>query len=133
MISEYISHVIVLSNAKRSATDKVRILYDRDQPTARLVVRSKDDLDNPLNMTHCYLRAMSPIHLKCKFTYHFVQLDFLRLTRSRQYECQSIDVCCTLILSRLIQIVQFDLLCSRSWLLVPYGVSLLVIPTVLTA
>ncbi|KAK7056633.1 hypothetical protein VNI00_002350 [Paramarasmius palmivorus] len=45
-------------------TNKVRILYDRDQSTARLVVRSKEDLDPPLNMTHCYLRAMSPIHLK---------------------------------------------------------------------
>ncbi|KAJ3753797.1 hypothetical protein EV360DRAFT_96883 [Lentinula raphanica] len=45
-------------------TYKVRILYDRDQPTARIVVRNKEDLENPLNMTHCYLRAMSPIHIK---------------------------------------------------------------------
>ncbi len=45
--------------------DKVRILYDRDQPTARIVVRSKEDLEQPLDMTHCYLRAMSPIHVKC--------------------------------------------------------------------
>ncbi|KAL0578951.1 hypothetical protein V5O48_003043 [Marasmius crinis-equi] len=45
--------------------NKVRILYDRDQTTARLVVRSKEDLDPPLNMTHCYLRAMSPIHVQC--------------------------------------------------------------------
>ncbi|KAF9011494.1 hypothetical protein BDZ89DRAFT_1225510 [Hymenopellis radicata] len=44
--------------------DKVRILYDRDQPTARIVVRSKEDLEEPLDMTHCYLRAMSPIHVK---------------------------------------------------------------------
>ncbi|KAI0629850.1 hypothetical protein C8Q77DRAFT_1065052 [Trametes polyzona] len=44
--------------------DKVRLLYDRGQPTARLVVRSKADLEKPLDMTHCYLRAMSPIHLK---------------------------------------------------------------------
>lgn len=44
--------------------NKVRILYDRSQPTARLVARSKEDLDVPLNMTHCYLRAMSPIHIK---------------------------------------------------------------------
>ncbi|KAG7088619.1 hypothetical protein E1B28_012592 [Marasmius oreades] len=44
--------------------NKVRILYDRDQSTARLVVRSKEDLDPPLNMTHCYLRAMSPIHVQ---------------------------------------------------------------------
>ncbi|EMD39682.1 histidine kinase [Gelatoporia subvermispora B] len=46
------------------ALNKVRILYDRGQPTARLVVRSKQDLETPLDMTHCYLRAMSPIHLK---------------------------------------------------------------------
>ncbi|KAJ4482039.1 hypothetical protein J3R30DRAFT_3699364 [Lentinula aciculospora] len=44
--------------------NKVRIIYDRDQPTARIVVREKEDLDQPLNMTHCYLRAMSPIHIK---------------------------------------------------------------------
>ncbi|KAJ3773797.1 hypothetical protein FB446DRAFT_511679 [Lentinula raphanica] len=44
--------------------NKVRILYDRDQPTARIVVRNKEDLEEPLNMTHCYLRAMSPIHIK---------------------------------------------------------------------
>ncbi|KAI0330793.1 hypothetical protein GY45DRAFT_1370433 [Cubamyces sp. BRFM 1775] len=46
------------------ALNKVRLLYDRGQPTARLVVRSKADLEKPLDMTHCYLRAMSPIHLK---------------------------------------------------------------------
>ncbi|KZT12155.1 uncharacterized protein LAESUDRAFT_720129 [Laetiporus sulphureus 93-53] len=46
------------------ALNKVRLLYDRSQPTARLVVRSKKDLETPLDMTHCYLRAMSPIHLK---------------------------------------------------------------------
>ncbi|KAJ3903582.1 hypothetical protein F5879DRAFT_143125 [Lentinula edodes] len=44
--------------------NKVRILYDRDQPTARIVVRDKEDLEQPLNMTHCYLRAMSPLHVK---------------------------------------------------------------------
>ncbi|KDQ62255.1 hypothetical protein JAAARDRAFT_149003 [Jaapia argillacea MUCL 33604] len=46
------------------AINKVRLLYDRSQTTARLVARSKEDLDPPLNMAHCYLRAMSPIHLK---------------------------------------------------------------------
>ncbi|KAI0051509.1 hypothetical protein FA95DRAFT_1485478 [Auriscalpium vulgare] len=44
--------------------DKTRLLYDREQVTARLVVRNAEDLLVPLNMTHCYLRAMSPIHLK---------------------------------------------------------------------
>ncbi|KAJ0109897.1 hypothetical protein J7T55_004447 [Diaporthe amygdali] len=44
--------------------NKVRLLYDRDQETARLVCRTKEDLDIPLDMTHSYLRAMSPIHIK---------------------------------------------------------------------
>jgi hypothetical protein len=43
--------------------NKVRLLYDRTQTTARMVLRSKRDLDDPVDMTHCYLRAMSPIHL----------------------------------------------------------------------
>jgi len=46
--------------------NKVRLLYDRSQTTARLVLRSKEDLDHPLDMTHCYLRSMSPIHIKCE-------------------------------------------------------------------
>ncbi len=44
--------------------NKVRLLYDRDQETARLVCRTHDDLEKPLDLTHGYLRAMSPIHLK---------------------------------------------------------------------
>ncbi|KIJ54813.1 hypothetical protein M422DRAFT_152482 [Sphaerobolus stellatus SS14] len=44
--------------------NKVRLLYNRSQPTARLVVKTKDDLEPPLDMTHGYLRAMSPIHVK---------------------------------------------------------------------
>lgn len=48
------------------AINKVRLLYDRSQTTARMVLRSKQDLDHPIDMTHCYLRAMSPIHIKCK-------------------------------------------------------------------
>ncbi|KAK4689097.1 hypothetical protein P7C73_g1006, partial [Tremellales sp. Uapishka_1] len=44
--------------------NKVRLLYDRSQTTARMVLKSKEDLDTPLDMTHCYLRAMSPIHIK---------------------------------------------------------------------
>ena len=44
--------------------NKVRLLYDRDQPSARLVCRTTEDLKRPLDMTHSYLRAMSPIHLK---------------------------------------------------------------------
>lgn len=44
--------------------NKVRLLYDREQETARIVCRTKEDLAVPLDMTHAYLRAMSPIHLK---------------------------------------------------------------------
>ncbi|KAL5371579.1 hypothetical protein DPSP01_014171 [Paraphaeosphaeria sporulosa] len=44
--------------------NKVRMLYDRDLETARLVCRSAEDLENPLDLTHSYLRATSPIHLK---------------------------------------------------------------------
>ncbi|TFK20594.1 hypothetical protein FA15DRAFT_673329 [Coprinopsis marcescibilis] len=46
------------------AINKVRLLYDRSQPTARIVCRAKEDLQIPLDMTHCYLRAMSPIHIQ---------------------------------------------------------------------
>ena len=44
--------------------NKVRLLYNRDQETARLVCRTVEDLEKPLDMTHANLRAMSPIHLK---------------------------------------------------------------------
>lgn len=44
--------------------NRVRMLYDRDQETARLVCRTVEDLETPLDLTHAYLRAMSPIHLK---------------------------------------------------------------------
>ncbi|KAJ6439692.1 putative phytochrome-like histidine kinase [Purpureocillium lavendulum] len=44
--------------------NKVRLLYDRDLETARIVCRTQEDLENPLDMTHAYLRAMSPIHIK---------------------------------------------------------------------
>ncbi|WPG98388.1 Hypothetical protein R9X50_00117800 [Acrodontium crateriforme] len=44
--------------------NKVRMLYDRDQETARLVCRTVQDLETPLDLTYSYLRAMSPIHLK---------------------------------------------------------------------
>jgi light-regulated signal transduction histidine kinase (bacteriophytochrome) len=42
--------------------NKVRLLYDRDQETARFFCRSTEDLATPLDLTHSYLRAMSPIH-----------------------------------------------------------------------
>jgi light-regulated signal transduction histidine kinase (bacteriophytochrome) len=49
-------------------TNKDRLLYDRSQTTARMVLRDREHLDHPLDMTHCYLRAMSPIHIKCKWS-----------------------------------------------------------------
>ncbi|OBS23727.1 hypothetical protein FPOA_04275 [Fusarium poae] len=57
------------SDIPRQARDlyklnKVRLLYDRDQDTSRIVCRTKEDLDMPLDMSHSYLRAMSPIHIK---------------------------------------------------------------------
>ena len=42
----------------------IRILYDREQDTARLVCRTFEDANIPLNLKHSYLRSMSPIHLK---------------------------------------------------------------------
>jgi len=44
--------------------NKVRMLYDRDQETARLVCRTMEDLETPIDLTYSYLRAMSPIHIK---------------------------------------------------------------------
>ncbi|OCK81591.1 hypothetical protein K432DRAFT_442245 [Lepidopterella palustris CBS 459.81] len=44
--------------------NKVRLLFDREEPTARLVCRSQSDLEVPLDLTHAYLRAMSPIHIR---------------------------------------------------------------------
>lgn len=44
--------------------NKIRVLYDRDQLTARLVCRTKEDAAIPLDLKHSYLRAMSPIHIK---------------------------------------------------------------------
>ncbi|RGP61832.1 hypothetical protein FLONG3_10419 [Fusarium longipes] len=57
------------SDIPRQARDlyklnKVRLLYDRDQDTSRIVCRTREDLDIPLDMSHSYLRAMSPIHIK---------------------------------------------------------------------
>lgn len=46
------------------AINKVRLLYDRSQKAARIVTREAKDLEQPLDMTHCFLRAMSPIHIK---------------------------------------------------------------------
>ncbi|KAH8684610.1 GAF domain-like protein [Tricladium varicosporioides] len=44
--------------------NKIRVLYDRDEETARLMCRTMEDAETPLDMKHSYLRAMSPIHIK---------------------------------------------------------------------
>ncbi|EDN97971.1 hypothetical protein SS1G_12828 [Sclerotinia sclerotiorum 1980 UF-70] len=44
--------------------NRIRILYDRDEETARLVCRDESDFEKPLDLTHAYLRAMSPLHIK---------------------------------------------------------------------
>ncbi len=44
--------------------NRVRLLYDRDLETSRLVCRTVADLETPLDLSHSYLRAMSPIHIK---------------------------------------------------------------------
>ena len=44
--------------------NKIRVLYSRDEETARLVCNTPQDAERPLDLTHSYLRAMSPIHLK---------------------------------------------------------------------
>lgn len=57
------------SDIPRQARDlyrvnKIRLMYDRELRTARLVCKSANDLEVPLDMTHSYVRAISPIHLK---------------------------------------------------------------------
>ncbi|KAL3426371.1 hsp90-like protein [Phlyctema vagabunda] len=44
--------------------NRIRILYDRDAETARLVARNETDFEEPLDLTHSYLRAISPVHIK---------------------------------------------------------------------
>ncbi|KAL8291366.1 hypothetical protein RQP46_002344 [Phenoliferia psychrophenolica] len=44
--------------------NKVRLLFHREVPTSRLVCSSLEEVEQPLNMSHAFLRAMSPIHLK---------------------------------------------------------------------
>jgi light-regulated signal transduction histidine kinase (bacteriophytochrome) len=44
--------------------NKMRVLFDRDQPTSRLLGCALSDMAVPLDLTHSYLRALSPIHLK---------------------------------------------------------------------
>lgn len=42
----------------------IRVLYDRNQETSRLLCRTLEDGQSPLNLRHSYLRAFSPVHIK---------------------------------------------------------------------
>jgi hypothetical protein len=44
--------------------NKIRVLYNRNEETARLVCNTPQDFLIPLDLTNSYLRAMSPVHLK---------------------------------------------------------------------
>ncbi|KAA8570006.1 hypothetical protein EYC84_002344 [Monilinia fructicola] len=44
--------------------NKIRLLYDRTQKTARLMSSSKKHNPKSLNLSSAYLRAMSPVHIK---------------------------------------------------------------------
>ncbi|QSZ32338.1 hypothetical protein DSL72_001912 [Monilinia vaccinii-corymbosi] len=44
--------------------NKIRLLYDRTQKTARLMSSSKKYNPKSLNLSSAYLRAMSPVHIK---------------------------------------------------------------------
>ncbi|KAF1832399.1 hypothetical protein BDW02DRAFT_571042 [Decorospora gaudefroyi] len=44
--------------------NRVRVLFDRQREASRLICRHVSDLETPLDLTHAYLRAMSPVHLK---------------------------------------------------------------------
>ncbi|KAK4052615.1 hypothetical protein OIO90_004243 [Microbotryomycetes sp. JL221] len=44
--------------------NKVRVLYDRDANVSRMCCRTQQEAETQLDMTHCLLRSMSPIHVK---------------------------------------------------------------------
>ncbi|KAE9974542.1 hypothetical protein BLS_003093 [Venturia inaequalis] len=44
--------------------NRIRLLHDRAAETARLVCRNKEDFSQPLDLTHSYLRSISPVHCK---------------------------------------------------------------------
>lgn len=45
-------------------TNPIRILFDREAETSRLVCRDNADFQQPLDLSNAYLRALSPIHCK---------------------------------------------------------------------
>ena len=44
--------------------EKTRTLFDRDATTARMVCRDISEVNDPLDMSHAFLRALSPIHVQ---------------------------------------------------------------------
>jgi light-regulated signal transduction histidine kinase (bacteriophytochrome) len=55
----------MFEQAKELCTvNRVRVLYDRELKAARLICRTMEDLPDPLNFAHSYLRAFSPAHLE---------------------------------------------------------------------
>ncbi|TGO84894.1 hypothetical protein BPOR_0453g00040 [Botrytis porri] len=46
------------------ALNKIRLLYDRTEKTARLMSSTKEYNPKSLNLSSAYLRAMSPVHIK---------------------------------------------------------------------
>ncbi|KAF8755266.1 Phytochrome region [Rhizoctonia solani] len=79
----------------QSCQDKVRLLYDRGQTTARLVVRDRSDLESPL-VRHdaLVLTRHEPIHIKCMWfrNYTFMYRATQRLCRLGEYGCSSVHV-----------------------------------------
>jgi light-regulated signal transduction histidine kinase (bacteriophytochrome) len=54
----------MFEQAKELCTvNKVRVLYDRELEAARLIYRTMEDLQDPLDLAHSYLRAFSQAHL----------------------------------------------------------------------
>ncbi|RDW85559.1 hypothetical protein BP5796_03884 [Coleophoma crateriformis] len=56
--------------------NRIRLLHNREADTARLVCRSDADFEQPLDLTHAYLRAMSPAH------HHYLENIGVRSTMS---------------------------------------------------
>lgn len=59
--------------------NKVRMLYDRDLETARLVCRSIEDLEHPLDLSFSYLRAVSTCY--CLILFSVIRKPMIFATR----------------------------------------------------
>ncbi|PMD27672.1 hypothetical protein NA56DRAFT_696688 [Hyaloscypha hepaticicola] len=52
------------SEAGLGLSNKTRVLYNSDQPTAKSICRTKENAATPLDLMHSSLRTMSPNHIK---------------------------------------------------------------------